>query len=830
VMSRQTQKVRSYAPHPWIILFTALALAAVYLIHVLTPHQTTAEAATSLTPVLSPPGGTYDRDVQLEIHAPNSKSLGEAMVTSSEVTVIFTVDGSVPTPANGRTYTHTIRLSASTPAVTVVRARAVLPGPRLGPVVSASYFVGVPFSSKGHSNIKGSEATHSNIEGSEATHSDGTPFSSKGHSDGTPATLPMMSLIVDPDDLWDPEGGIYANPTERGDAWERPVDVTYVDKDRRSGFHIAGGLRIHGKSSRYFAKKSLRLYFRREYGTSRLEYPLFANGDVQSFKRLVLHSGGEDWQFAPEINWTLMRNDVVATLALQLDAHAARCRPVLLFINGEPWGIYQIRERIDRHFLADHYGVNSADFLEDPQLLNRQAVHSGGDEDWDQFLEFIRAHDLADPENYAYVQTQVDVADFVDYTILQIYIANIDWPFHNIQQFRPRVQGGRWHWVFWDTDRGFGAYPCSENANLIGRVLDDAHPETGGRDTLLLRKLLENPAFFDQFLSRTADLLNTTLAPTSVTAHIDALSAELAPDISYEAMRWTSSVDWQSSVEGLRDFARYRPDFVREHIVESFGLSGTAGVTFNLPTSGSGSVAVNECLIQDLPWRGVYFQDIPIQVMAAPAPGFRFAGWEPDGLPQNPVITLTVSAPLTITPRFEAVGDDVPRPGDVVFASYRMEEDSYITGDRLELMVSRPGGVDLRGWRVTDNDTKTAMDEGSLVFANNPAFARVPQGTVIRIVASQEGEEQANDDLGTWDREMVLYAGNGNLDANLDPGFNLGPNDNLALLAPGPGSTFGDDVGIAFESESQMVTPASFGVLVDGVWPASAGGEGHTDR
>jgi len=777
VKTRLAWRSEGRAPYLWVILFTVLALAGVYLTGSLTARRPTAEAMFTLTATLSPPGGYYERDVRVEISAPG---------TGEQNDVIFTMDGSVPTLAAATTYTQPIRLSAETPAVTVIRARAVLPGGELGPVVSASYFVGVS------------------------------------------ATLPMMSLIVDPDDLWDPGRGIYVNPTERGDAWERPVDVTYLDKDRRSGFHLAAGLRIHGKSSRHFGKKPLRLYFRQEYGASRLEYPLFASGEVQSFKRLVLHSGGQDWQFTHDMNWTLMRNDLVAALALQLGAHAARCRPALLFINGEPWGIYQIRERMDRHFLADHYGTESAYFLDNPQLLNRQAVPGRGDEDWDRFLEFVEAHDLSDPANYAYVQTQVDVADFIDYNILQIYIANIDWPFHNAEQFRPRVQGGRWHWIFWDTDQGFGAYPSSVSADLMGRVLDDDHPETGGRDTLLLRKLLENPAFFEQFLSRTADLLNTTLAPSSVIAHIDALAAELEPDISYEAMRWTSSVNWRSSVEELRHFARHRPDFVRQHIVESFGLSGTAGLAFDLSVGGSGSVAVNGFFVQDLPWRGAYFQDIPIQVAAAPAPGFRFAGWEPVDLLQSPVITLTAGVPLTITPRFEVVGaaslpfvskgDDAPLPGDVIFAGYRMREDSHVTGDRVELLVRRPGGVDLRGWRVTDNDTKTATDEGSLIFTDNPAFAHVPRGTVIRIVVPRAAEERGEDDLGTWDREMALYVGNGNLDADLDPGFNLGPNDNLVLLAPGPSQAFGDDVGIAFEAEGGGVTPVSFGVLVDGVW------------
>jgi hypothetical protein len=348
-------------------------------------------------------------------------------------------------------------------------------------------------------------------------------------------------------------------------------------------------------------------------------------------------------------------------------------------------------------------------------------------------------------------------------------------------------------------------------------VLDYSAPETGGRDTLLLRKLLENPAFSDRFLSRVADLLNTTLAGQSVIGHIDTLAAELEPDIAYEIMRWPRSGHWESHVQELRDFARRRPDVVRQHAVERFNLHGTAHLTFNPPASGSGTVTVNGMVLPNLPWQGVYFQGIPVQVTAAPAPGYRFAGWEPPDLPQSPTITLTLDAAQAVTPRFDALGDEAPRPGDVVFAGYQMHEDSHIEGSWFELRVTRPGGVDLRGWRVTDNDTKTATDEGSLIFADSPTLARVGRGTSVRIIVTQAGTNPPEDDLSTWDRQMVLHTGNANLNAQIDPGFNLGPSDNLVLLAPGATDSFGDDQGIAFVAGGTAVTPASFGVLADGV-------------
>jgi len=258
-------------------------------------------------------------------------------------------------------------------------------------------------------------------------------------------------------------------------------------------------------------------------------------------------------------------------------------------------------------------------------------------------------------------------------------------------------------------------------------------------------------------------------------------------------------------------------------------------------------VAVNGALLRDLPWQGVYFQGIPVQITAVPAPGYRFAGWESAALPQTPELSLTVQVTQTITPRFERADEGAPRPGDVVFTGYGSEGDAVedvaplpfvpgprdqgqpVQGDWFTLEVMRPGGVDLRGWRVTDNDTKTAMDEGSLVFTSDPALARVPRGTRILVVVTSDplGEDQllTRDDVGTLDRDMTLYVANGHLDASADPGFRLGPRDNLVLLAPGPTQAFDDDQGIAFVATSAGVTPASFGVLSDGVLPelSSAG-------
>jgi hypothetical protein len=773
-----------HSPYGRVSVIALLALSILYIGPSLAFSPPPTSTSTPLEPIFSLPGGYYDRDIRLELG-----------VSDPRAWVIFTVNGCMPTYTVGASYTQPILLSAATPAVTVVRARAILPGGEAGPVLSASYIVGLP------------------------------------------ASLPVMSLVVEPSDLWDAERGLYVNAEGRGTAWERPVDVTFVDQDRQAGFHVPAGIRIHGHWSRTFDKRSFRLYFRQEYGASRLEYPLFpdgallGNGELRSFKRLVLHGGGEDWHVFDQTNWTLLRNALTARLAFQLGGYAAHSRPVLLFVNGEPWGIYQLRERLDPYFLADHYQIESADFLKAPEFYTGGQVLMGSRDAWDYLLRFVETHDLAEPVNYAYVQTQIDVQNFMDYTLLEMYTANIDWPEDNVYQFRPRVQGGRWRWIVWDDDRGWGMYlHGGVSTNIVKRAVGCGSAETGGRDVLLLRKLLENPVFLERFLTRMADLLNTTLSPSSVIAHIDTLAAELEPDIAYEVSRWSSLSDWESNVQQLRDFARDRPDYVRQHMIECFGLDGLQQLTLAPPVAGRGSVAVNDLVLEGLPWQGVYFQGLPLKLSAVPSPGYRFAGWDPRTLPQAPVITVTADAALTITPRFEPVPASQACVGDVVFSAWAVDDEGQIEGDWFELEVKRAGGVDLRGWRVTDNDTKVATDEGSLIFAGQAALARVPQGTRVRVIATRTSANDvrfARDDLDAWDRRMVLYVANGNLDGETDPWFELGAGDNLALLAPGATGAFEDDQGIAFVGiggrpgggSDAAVTPASFGVLSDGVVP-----------
>ncbi|MCP4184748.1 MAG: hypothetical protein GY761_15765, partial [Hyphomicrobiales bacterium] len=231
--------------------------------------------------------------------------------------------------------------------------------------------------------------------------------------------------------------------------------------------------------------------------------------------------------------------------------------------------IYHLSERIDTDYFANELGIEQIDWLDTPENIFNQANNLDSRPHWDHLMDFVETHDLKIPEHYAYVTTQIDLSNLIDYLILQIYFANNDWPHNNVLQFRPRVQGGQWQWVLWDFEYGFGHQRHgSVDKNMVTYAFEKEHPTTTGRFSLLLRRLMQNPEFQEMFVTRTADLLNTVLSPEAVERQIDILATPLETAIAYETLRWQplAEDDWAAHVEEMRGFARKRPFFVRQHL------------------------------------------------------------------------------------------------------------------------------------------------------------------------------------------------------------------------------------------------------------------------
>ncbi len=586
-------------------------------------------------PRVSPAGGFFGEAVEVSLTA------------TPGAVIHYTLDGSVPrAEAGGATQVYQEPWLLRTSAV--VRARAFLPEHVPSEVVT------VPFLA------------------------------------GTPPTLPVVSLVVEPEDLWSEARGIYAHgpgasiyPPYLGanfyKAWERAAEFTFLGTNGVPAYHAGAGVRIHGGYSRSAPQKSFRLYARRQYGVGKFRHAFFPGAAVDEFEVLVLRNTGNDWSLAR------MRDRLAQSLGADLGATAMSARPVVVYLNGVYWGHYDLTERPDEHFLAEHFGVepDALDLIE-----NGSEIPVGDHRAYVQLDQYGQSADLSEPTVFEAVAQQLDLDNLLAWHLTEIYLDNSDWPTHNTVLWRPRRPDGQWRWVLWDLDGTFDilkqgfARPTLRIALGLEPDFAASYPAT-----VFLPQLLQNPGFREAFLNRFADALNSVFAPAHVIERINTLAAELEPEMERHLDRWraearfywpvhTNLAGWQAEVEHLRAFARERPAAMRRQLVEHFGLAGTAELRVRISDPARGRVRVNSLR---LPaglgeWSGVYFRGVPVGVEALPAPGAEFAGWEE--LPGAPaLVRLPLAEDLELTARFQPAGQSVrgPAPFALWQGEYRFD-------------------------------------------------------------------------------------------------------------------------------------------------------------
>ncbi len=473
--------------------------------------------------------------------------------------------------------------------------------------------------------------------------------------------LPVICLTTDPYNLWDPDSGIYVlgknyepNAPHYGanfwQDWERPVHVEFFEPGGAIAFRLNAGMKIFGGWTRDFAQKSLAIFARNRYGASEIQYQLFPDKPIQRFESFVLRNSGNDWLS------TMFRDGMMQNLLKATDLDLVAYRPAVVFLNGQYWGILNIREKINEHYLAANRQVDpdNIDLLENNvDVIHGDATH------YRSMLNFITTRDIRLSVVYDSVKKMMDVDNFMDYQIAQIYFDNRDWPGNNVKYWRTRSSSGRWKWIVFDTDFGFGLWNA---AAYRDNTLEFATAPNGPDwpnppwSTFLLRRLLENPQFKTDFINRFADHLNVTFNPQRVNGKIDSIKNLIQSEIPRHRSKWPESArNWQQNVQNLKQFATYRPSFVRTHLITKFNLKGTARISLQVSPSNSGEIRLNSILLKHFPWQGDYFKEVPIQITAIPSPGFRFAGWSNPTLGTHEQISVALSQDLSLIAQFEPI-------------------------------------------------------------------------------------------------------------------------------------------------------------------------------
>jgi hypothetical protein len=498
--------------------------------------------------------------------------------------------------------------------------------------------------------------------------------------------LPIIALSGDEDVLFDYFDGIMVAGVDF-ENWRAGTNATATpgspanyrrtgrDQEARMHFeYFTGqqsrvsqevGVRVHGGFGRAFYPKSLRLYARNAYGQNAMDYPFFDRLPHTNYRRLLLRNSGQDYMN------TYFRDAFIQQSVRHLDFDYQEYEPSVLYLNGEYWGLINLRERIDAHYLNRRYGLNP----EEIDLLDHNALVMAGDSlQFVAMRQWIGGASLTDDSVFAQVATMIDLDNFTDYYISQIFINNTDWPGGNIRYFRKRIpynplapkgHDGRWRWIMFDTDFGFGRVgQISFNTLAFATSPTQTNWANYPESTVILRSLLENEAYKSRFVNRFADLLNTTFETGRIITLIDSIADHLSNDMPNHIGRWNIMQNWSGQVETMRIFARDRPFFQRGHLRSHFQLEDTLTITLDVDNPTSGFIKVNTIeihpatvgvLANPWPWQGVYFRNHPIQLEAIAQPGFRFSHWSGGTSSTDSVITISRNQSFDIKAHFEPI-------------------------------------------------------------------------------------------------------------------------------------------------------------------------------
>ena len=325
-----------------------------------------------------------------------------------------------------------------------------------------------------------------------------------------------------------------------------------------------------------------------------------------------------------------------------------------------------MREKVNEHFIASKHGIDPDEI--DILTNNSELVH-GSTEDYDDLISYIKYNNLSPDANYKYVEDRVDIDNYIIYQVSQIYFNNHDWPGNNIKYWKHKE--GKWRWIIYDTDFGFGSHPSwlGYNYNTLNFALNENGPNWPNPpwSTLLFRRLVENLEFRNKFINRYSDELNSRFLPERFSNHIDSMIDKIKIEIPSHFDRWRNYVqnwNYEDYVNDMKNFSNNRSFFCREHIKSTFNLPSIQNLSLSIEDNEMGYIELNDNLkINSSDWTGKYFESVPVKIYAQSNPGFSFSHWSDESLTQYENLDLnspTLEVDLKDFSKFKAHFDVAP--------------------------------------------------------------------------------------------------------------------------------------------------------------------------
>lgn len=410
-------------------------------------------------------------------------------------------------------------------------------------------------------------------------------------------TMPIVSLSLPENLLFDKQSGIYV-PGKTFDKYVASAEALPSDKRLWSGNYskdtkVLGyleyfdngvkvmenevTLRICGAASRGNAQKSMTVYAWGEGNDDLFVYPIFGEEYVNTFSSLRLRAFGNDWRRS------MFRDALSQKLVEDLNLGTQAYQPCVLLINGEYFGVYEIRENRDERFFEEHFGIRDKNLVKMELFgLTRENADEYGKEFLD-LIHFAIQEDLSFTEKYAYVKSKLDVEQFIDYVLIEQYLYNVDWPENNALVFKSidthvdsKYEDGRWRFMLYDLDYAIN-YPAENNYEKL--MSEENYV------SILLRGLLENEEFLEKYVERFEELLENCFEPSKALTLQEEFENEFVPEIEETLQRWNvyqadgslvkevKEEYWHEKMEDLRKFFVERPGYAREYFYNTINES-----------------------------------------------------------------------------------------------------------------------------------------------------------------------------------------------------------------------------------------------------------------
>ena len=465
-----------------------------------------------------------------------------------------------------------------------------------------------------------------------------------------------------------------------GGGADEPMHIEFFTADGIFIVEASGDSNEHGNDSNAYGQRGFDYVTRDQMGYDyALEEELFHVKNRDEFQRLIFKAGANDnYPYEPGAH---IRDAYVHTLShiadLKLDERTSES--CIVYLNGEYWGVYEYREKVDDTDFTREYYDQPRHFVDFLKTWGGTWEEYGDGDDWYDFVDFVTGNDMTVQANYDYAITQLHPLSLIDYFILNSYIVSMDWLNWNTAWWRGRHPDGnakRWRYALWDCDASFGHYINYTGIPDTGPTADPCNPESmgniGGQGHIpVLNALMDNEDFFALYVNRWADLGNTHFTCESMHSVLDSMVLVIEPEMARQCDRWGGSVaGWQSELQQLRDFIDTRCE---DELLS--GMEDCYDVTpfmLTLEIVGMGDVEINSVDITppQSPFSGWYFEELAVNLTAEENYGVEFLYWEivsgtavlADS--ENPEWTVNLQDDLTIRAHF---GEPVP-PEDITFS------------------------------------------------------------------------------------------------------------------------------------------------------------------